>query len=195
VALVIYDMLKPIDPAVEIGSIRLEHKTGGKSDRKTKGMALRCAVVVCSDSVSRGDSEDRSGTVVVERLERLDIVVSDNRVVPDDVDSIRALVQRYVAEGVDMVILTGGTGLSGRDNTPEAVAPLIDRPIPGIMETARQYGQQRMPYAMLSRGVAGFAGRTLVLTLPGSVRGVEETMDAIFPQVLHVFAIRDGARH
>jgi cyclic pyranopterin phosphate synthase len=195
VALVIYDMLKPIDPAVEIGTIKLEHKTGGKSDRKDTGMALRGAVIVCSDSVSRGDSEDRSGAAVLKRLEQLGIEVTDHRVVADNVDAIRSLVQQYVDEGVDMVLLTGGTGLSERDNTPEAVTPLIDRPIPGIMETARQYGQQRMPFAMLSRGVAGFAGRTLLLTLPGSVRGVEETMDAIFPQVLHVFAIRDGARH
>ncbi len=195
VALVIYDMLKPIDPAVEIRSIRLERKTGGKSDRKTTGMALLCAVIVCSDSVSRGENEDRSGVAIIERLKQLGIGLKDSQAVPDDVDTIRALVQQYVDEEVDMVILTGGTGLSGRDNTPEAVAPLIDRPIPGIMEVARQYGQQRMPYAMLSRGMAGFAGRTLVLTFPGSVRGVEETMDAIFPQVLHVFAIRDGARH
>jgi cyclic pyranopterin monophosphate synthase len=195
VALVIYDMLKPIDPAVEIASIRLERKTGGKSDRKTTGMTLRCAVIVCSDSVSQGDSEDRSGSAIVGRLEKLGIAVEGSRVVPDDVDAIRALVQQYINEGLDMVMLTGGTGLSGRDNTPEAVSLLIDRPVPGIMEVARQYGQQRMPYAMLSRGVAGFAGRTLVMTLPGSVRGVEETMDAIFPQVLHVFAIRDGARH
>lgn len=195
VALVIYDMLKPIDPAVEIGSIKLVRKTGGKSDWKPGSTALNCAVVVCSDSVSQGGAEDRSGAMIVERLERLGIGVRDKRVVPDDVDSIRALVRQYIEEEVDMVILTGGTGLSGRDNTPEAVAPLIDRPIQGIMETARWYGQQRMPYAMLSRGVAGFAGRTLVLTLPGSVRGVEETMDATFPQVLHVFTIRDGARH
>ncbi len=195
VALVIYDMLKPIDPVVEIGSIRLERKTGGKSDRKTTGMNLYCAVVVCSDSVFRGESEDRSGSVIVERLKQLDIDVKESRAVPDEVETIRMLVRRYIDEGVDMVILTGGTGLSRRDLTPEAVAPLIDRPIPGIMEAARWHGQQRMPYAMLSRGVAGFAGRTLVLTLPGSVRGVEETMDALFPQLLHVFAVQDGARH
>jgi cyclic pyranopterin phosphate synthase len=195
VALVIYDMLKPIDPAVEIGSIRLERKTGGKSDRKMLQTALRCAVVVCSDSISRRENEDRSGAAIVDGLQKLGIEVAEFKIVPDEIDAIRGMVQQYIEHSFDMVVLTGGTGLSGRDNTPEAVSDLIDRPIPGIMEAARAYGQQRTPLAMLSRGLAGFSGRTLILTLPGSVRGAMETMDAIFPHVLHVFAVRDGARH
>lgn len=83
----------------------------------------------------------------------------------------------------------------GKDVTPEAIRPMIQRDIPGIMETARNYGQQRMPFAMLSRGVAGFINKTLVLTLPGSVSGAEETMDALFPYILHVFPVAEGYRH
>ena len=119
----------------------------------------------------------------------------DYLVLPDDEKLIREKVASLIAQKYDLVITTGGTGLSKRDRTPEALRPLIDREIPGLMEAGRHHGQQRTPYAMLSRGVAGFASDTLIITLPGSSRGVAETMDVLFPYILHLFPIKEGATH
>jgi len=195
-ALVMYDMLKPIDKKVEIQNIRLQEKHGGKSGNKSYSeKELKCAVVVCSDSVYRSEKEDASGKAIVAALEKNGLNTIEYQIIPDDFDTIQASLKNYKEQNIDLVIFTGGTGLSYRDVTPDAILPLIDKEIPGIMETARNYGQQRVKTAMLSRGVAGFSGDTLVMTLPGSKKGVEETMEALFPQVLHVFEVRENRPH
>jgi cyclic pyranopterin phosphate synthase len=111
------------------------------------------------------------------------------------VEDIQKKLRHLVAENIQLIIFTGGTGLSRRDVTPEAIRPMLDREIPGIEETIRQYGQQRMPYAMLSRSVAGMIGDSLVLALPGSTKGAAESMDAVFPHVLHIFRVLEALRH
>ena len=195
-ALVMYDMLKPIDKHVEIQNIRLQEKTGGKSDQKVAvQLGLRAAVVVCSDRVSSGERQDSAGLAIVAALEKQGFSDIAYTIIPDDFDLIQTQVKQHSAAGVDLLLFTGGTGLSARDVTPDAVSPLIDQAIPAIMEAARSYGQQRTKFAMLSRGVAGFVKNMLVLTLPGSKGGVEETMTALFPQLLHVFEVRKNIDH
>lgn len=196
VALTIYDMLKPIDKAIEITSVKLESKKGGKSDfRELMNKDFKCAVVVCSDSVAQGIKEDQSGKLIVDKLEEYGIVASAYVLIPDEQNIIQEKAKFFLNQGYQLVLYTGGTGLSRRDVTPEAIRPLLDQEIPGLMETARAYGQQRTPLAMLSRGIAGFIADMLVITLPGSSKGVKETMDALFPAVLHVFKVRKGLRH
>jgi cyclic pyranopterin monophosphate synthase len=195
-ALTMYDMLKPIDKGVYISTIKLESKKGGKTDFRDQQIAgLTAAVIVCSDSVSKGEKEDTAGLGVVEKLKNNNIEILNHHTIPDDVDLIQENAKKYAASNCNLLIFVGGTGLSPRDVTPDAIQPLLTREIPGIMETARNYGQQRMPYAMLSRGVAGFIDNTLVLTLPGSPKGAAETIDALFPYILHVFKIAKGMRH
>lgn len=196
VALTMYDMLKPIDKGVSIEQIKLLEKKGGKSDRSVSpSQALRAAIVVCSDTLASGQGQDRSGEVIREKLVQLGITVEEKQIVPDAVEAIQVAVSHFVAQGVDLVLITGGTGLSPRDVTPEALEPLLDRRIPGVEEAIRSYGQQRLATAMLSRSVAGQIGKTLVLALPGSPAGAAEGMDAVFPALLHAFSVRDGARH
>ena len=195
-ALTIYDMLKPIDKGIEIGSIRLLEKKGGKSDLKIALQAnYNAAVIVCSDSISTGKKEDTAGKAIIEKLKIYPMEFSSYEIIPDDINVIRESVKQKITAHLDLIIVTGGTGLSHRDNTPEALRPLITQDIPGIMETARAYGQQRIPTAMLSRGLAGFAGESLLLSLPGSKNGVEESLDALFPHILHVFSVRKDETH
>ncbi len=196
-ALTIYDMLKPIDKGVAIGGIRLLEKKGGKSDWKDRfDLPVNAAVLVISDGVAGGKKEDKAGIAIVERLRQMGVELAAQDVVPDEPERIALRVGAWARQGVDLILTTGGTGLSPRDRTPEAIAPLLDREVPGIMEAARSYGQARMPWAMMSRGVAGMIGRTLVITLPGSTRGAQETLDGLFPFVLHVVKVQEQAfRH
>ncbi len=146
---------------------------------------MRARVLTVSDRVSRGEAEDRSGPKAARMLRRMgfeDVAVD---VVPDGVEPVGAALSAWVADGVDLVVTTGGTGFGPRDLTPEATAPLVERPAPGLAEAMRAATFGRNPHGMLSRGVAGIAGRTLIVNLPGSVRGVEESLEVIGPALRH----------
>lgn len=191
VALTMYDMLKPVDKGVEISTIKLLKKSGGKSSFKTKTEGLSAKIIVCSDSVSKGEKVDRSGKLIVSKMESFGLD-TDYEVIPDEQSDIERLVKE---SDTDLVIFTGGTGVGPRDVTPDAIRPLLDTTLKGVEEQMRRYGQDRMPYAMLSRSVAGIKNNRIILALPGSTKGAEECIDSVFPHLLHVFQVLKGTRH
>jgi len=192
-----YDMCKPLADDLEIGAVRVVEKRGGSSSyRPSLDETLEAAVLVVSDSTHEGEREDQSGEAIASFLSDYPVEIRTRDVLPDVPERIRAYAESTAADGdVDFLFTTGGTGFGPRDRTPEAIAPVLDRKAPGIEERMRTYGAERTPYAVLSRQVAGTIGQTLVITLPGSVSGVEESLHALFPGLLHVVPMLRGGGH
>ncbi len=195
--LTLYDMMKMLDETMKISEIKLISKTGGKSDIKTEyDRPIRAAVLVMSDSIFAGKKTDASGKFIVERLKKESIDVEDYKIIPDELEIIVSELIRYSDDmKLDLVVTSGGTGFSPRDCTPEAMLKIIEREVPGIPEAARSFGQERTPYSMLSRASAGLRGNTLIVNLPGSKKGVAESLDALFPGLLHSFKMITGGGH
>lgn len=196
-ALTIYDMLKPIDDNLSVESIKLIEKRGGiKNFAHDSDSKLRAAVLVISDSTSKGTREDKSGKLAVERLGNNGFDVVEYKIVADEMDSIESELKKFCDSlKVDLVMTTGGTGLGPRDITPEATKKIIEKEVPGLSETMRNYGQRRTPLSMLSRGISGVRGNTLIVNLPGSTKGVSESLDALFPGLFHVYKMLGGHGH
>lgn len=190
----LYDMLKIIDDAMEIQSVTLLSKTGGKSNL-LEAESFRATVIVVSDSSADGSRIDESGVILREGLEANGAEVGDPIIVPDDREAIRTAVLTACEQGVDFVFTTGGTGLGPRDVTPEAVSGLFEQSLPGFEEQLRSYGQRRTPYAMLSRLCAGRRGNTVVICLPGSPGAARDGINALFPYLAHVPHIFHGGGH
>lgn len=157
-------------------------------------MTWRAAVVTVSDRSARGERPDASGPLLAGLLRELGLLVDDPVVVPDEIEAVREAV-RAAASSYDLVVTTGGTGLSPRDVTPEAVAPLLDRQVPGIAEALRSRNAAAVPTAILSRGLAGTIGTTLVVTLPGSTGGVRDGIAVLAGVLDHALAQLRGGDH
>ena len=195
-ALTLYDMLKPVDEGLSIGEISLTGKSGGKSDHERPGRDVSAAVIVLSDSTASGDRSDESGRHIVDRLKDHGVEHVQYHVLPDEPAQLKELLKRLAdAQAADIIFTTGGTGAGPRDRTPEATREIIDREMPGIAETIRAHGQDRVPTAMLARNVAGMRAKTLIVNLPGSLKGVREGLDAILSGIFHTIRIIGGKDH
>jgi len=192
-----YDMLKPLDADLSFGNIRVVKKRGGKTDfSDTFSKPVKTAVLVISDSTHAGTRKDKSGVIIKEFLEDLPVEVSVYEVLPDERNLIgERLIELADTEKTQLVFTTGGTGLGPRDVTPEATLDVLERTVPGIVEAIRKHGKDRTPFAMLSRGEAGVRGDCVIINLPGSSKGALESLQALFPGLLHIFPMMRGKGH
>ena len=163
---------------------------GSKKAGQTK--PYKAAVITASDSCARGEREDLSGPRCKEILENLGFVCEDIIVVPDDEKILTQTMEKFCAMGIDLILTSGGTGFSPRDVTPEATKKVIEKEVPGIAELLRLEGYKKTPKAILSRAVSGIKGQTLIINLPGSVKGVTEGLEALKAVLDHGLEVLRG---
>ncbi len=152
-------------------------------------------VLTVSDRCSRGLMTDTAGPAVAEMLRgQWPVAQIDTALVPDNEDAIIARVSEWSNAGAALILTVGGTGLSPRDRTPEATLRIIDRNVPGLAEAMRSRGAEKNPFAWLSRGIAGMRDRSLIVNLPGSKRGAEESLEAILTLLGHALHVAEGGQ-
>lgn len=151
---------------------------------------IRVGILTVSDLGSKGEREDTAGRALGERIEEMGWVVNCYEIVPDEKDVISDRLREWSDDaGLQLILTTGGTGFAARDVTPEATLDVLDKQVPGIPEAMRAAGSKKTPMAILSRGVAGIRGRTLILNLPGSMKGALESLEAVNEALPHAIDV------
>jgi len=212
--LTLYDLTKPVEPALSFGAVRLLFKEGGKkglwlhpegmsddehAHYKPRAMArldaVKATVITLSDRASQGEYTDTAGPLLVERLRELGADVDPAELHPDDPEPLAARLIQLAAHGMRLILCTGGTGLGPRDRTPEALAMIADRHVDGIGELFRNQSSHHTQMAWLSRADAVLVGTTLIIALPGSAKAVAQGMDILAPVLAHALSMAAGGGH
>jgi len=153
---------------------------------------MKVGILTLSDKGSKGERKDTSGPAIREMVKKIGGEVVEYKIAPDDLETIKKTLIEWSDQGIHLILTTGGTGFSPRDNTPEATAAVIEKQAPGIAEAIRYYGLQKTPKAMLSRAVAGIRKQSLIINLPGSERGARESLEAILDTLPHAIELLTG---
>ena len=193
VALNMYDMLKPVDKQVEIGTIRLLQKEGGKSSRNKIDENLYAAIIDCSNANTKESEAENSAKLLSEKLSEFAIKCELHSISSADERKLVATLEKLTDDdSLNLIICTGGIGVGQNDITNNVVLRLLDTELKGVSEQINRYRQERMPYSMLSGSVAGLKNGKIVLTLSDSVEEATNGINACFPYILNVFDIIQG---
>ena len=192
--LTVYDMCKAVDKTMEIGRVKLIEKKGGKSDHATK-YRPKVGVVTLSDGVVRGKREDISGKILADGFLNSGCVVDHRIVLEDGSDQLVPMIYDWIDSGVELILTTGGTGLSPRDLTIEVLESIFESKLTGVEQALHAYGRGKIKTAMLSRLTAGLVKGTLVICLPGSPGATRDALEVLIPTIFHSFHMLKGEQH
>ena len=193
-ALTIYDMCKAVDKTMSINLIKLIKKTGGKSDYALE-YRPSVGIITMSDSIFSGNSEDKSGPILFKKFTDSGCKVNHQKVLPDGSNELIQTIESWIKNSVELIITTGGTGLSPRDLTIKMLENNFDSTLPGIEQALHAYGRENKKTAMLSRLTAGVIKETIVICLPGSTDAVKDALRLLIPTIFHSFHMMRGEKH
>ena len=192
--LTVYDMCKAVDKTMEIIGVKLIEKKGGKSDHAT-GYRPKVGVVTLSDGVVRGKREDISGEILANGFLNSGCIVDHRKVLEDGSDHLVPMIYEWIDSGVELILTTGGTGLSPRDLTVDVLQGIFDSKLTGVEQALHSYGRCKIKTAMLSRLTAGVIKGAIVICLPGSPGATRDALEVLIPTIFHSFHMLKGEQH